>query len=115
VRVKQVDAGRSDAYIELAPADLVLLIGIFGNISDADLHTTIAASPQLCAPGATLVWSRSRSGDTADRNAEVRAGFRANGFTELDYQTTDIGSRPAVGVARYDGPPIPLEPGQAWF
>ena len=33
VQVQQVDAARSDAYADLAPAELVVLIGNFGNIS----------------------------------------------------------------------------------
>jgi len=110
-----LDAGRSDAYAGLVPVDLVLLVGIFGNIDDSDLHRTIAASPQLCSPGATVVWSRGRGGSLIDRNDEVRAAFRVAGFTELDYRTHDCGHRPAVGVVRYDGPPIPLERGRTWF
>ncbi len=115
VRVRTTDAGRSDAYAGLVPADLVLLVGIFGNIDAADLHATIAAAPQLCAPGATLVWTRGRGGTLGDRDAEVRAAFRAAGFTELEHATHERGHRPAVGVVRYDGPPVPLEPGTTWF
>ena len=115
VQVRTTDAGSSDAYAGLVPADLVLLVGIFGNIDTADLHTTIAAAPQLCAPGATLVWTRGRGGTLDDRDAEVRAAFREAGFTELDHATDESGHRPAVGVVRYDGPPVPLEPGRTWF
>jgi hypothetical protein len=113
VEVRTADAGNTDAYIGAVPADLVLMVGIFGNISDADLETTIAAAPQFCRPEATLLWSRGR--DLNDRNDAVRAWFAAAGFTELDYATRETGSRPALGAMRYDGAPQPLIPGRQLF
>lgn len=115
IEVRTVDAGTSDTYRDLPPADLVLLVGIFGNISDEDLQRTVTASPGLCAPGAALLWSRGRGGTLTDRNDAVRAWFGAAGFTELDYATSDRGHRPALGLVRYDGPPRPVHPGQRWF
>lgn len=116
VEVRTADAGVSDAYRDLVPADLILLMGIFGNISDADLRRTIGASPQLCAPGATLLWSRGRDPEAlGDRNDAIRAAFAAAGFTELDYATLDRDGLPALGAVRYDGAPCPLVPGQHWF
>jgi hypothetical protein len=115
VQVRTVDAGVSDSYRDLAPAELVLLVGVLGNISDADMHRTITASAQLCAPGAWLIWTRGRGGGLTDRNDDVRGTFRAAGFTELDYVSDERGSRPAVGTVRYDGPAQPLVPGELWF
>jgi hypothetical protein len=34
------------------PADVVLLVGVLGNVSDADVAATVAAMPRLCAVGA---------------------------------------------------------------
>ncbi len=113
VEVRTVDAGTTDAYAGAVPAEIVLLVGIFGNISDDDLWRTIVAAPQLCAPGATLLWSRGR--DEGDLNGEVRARFAAAGFTELAYETLDRDGWPAFGVVRYDGPPVDLVPGQPLF
>ncbi|MEP6852306.1 MAG: class I SAM-dependent methyltransferase family protein [bacterium] len=115
VDVRTVDAGDSDAYLTLPPADLVLLVGIFGNISDEDLQRTIVASAELCADRAAVLWSRGRGRTLVDRNDAVRAWFRAAGFTELDYAVSDRGHRPALGRVRYDGPQRPLQPGQRWF
>jgi hypothetical protein len=116
VQVLTSDAGVSDAYCGLVPAHLVLLVGIFGNISDADLHTTIKASAQLCAPGATLLWSRGRDADTGgDRNTAVRAWLAEAGFSEIGYHARDTGSLPALGAVRYGGQPQPLVTGQRWF
>jgi hypothetical protein len=113
VEVRTIDAGTSDAYTGAVPADLVLLIGIFGNISDEDLWRTIEFAPQLCSPGAILLWSRGR--DEGDLNAEVRARFTAAGFAELAYETLERDGMPALGVVRYDGPPFDLVPGRPLF
>ena len=113
VEVRAVDAGTTDAYAGAAPADLVLLVGIFGNISDDDVRTTVTAAPQLCRPGATLLWSRGR--EREDLGPQVRRWFVEAGFTELGYATHDAGDWPALGSVRYDGPPRPLVPAQHLF
>lgn len=113
VEVRIADAGATDTYLDAAPAEVVLLVGIFGNISDTDLARTIATAPALCRPAATLLWSRARA--EGDCNDTVRARFAAAGFTELDYATLDSDSWPAVGVVRYDGPPVPLPTGIQLF
>src|SRR4051794_99574 len=38
VEVRCTDAGLTDGYAEAVPADLVLLCGIFGNVSDDDVR-----------------------------------------------------------------------------
>jgi hypothetical protein len=81
-----------------------------GNITDGDLARTIAAAPALCAPGATLIWTRGRA--SGDRNDVVRARFAAAGFAELAYDVLDEDTLPAVGAARYDGPPVPAPTGR---
>jgi hypothetical protein len=113
IEVRVRDAGWTDAYVGAVPADLVLLVGIFGNISEADMVRTIGAAPALCSPGATLVWSRAREG--GDLNDVVRNRFAAAGFVELDYATLDVDSLPAAGAMRYAGPPRPLVGGLRLF
>ena len=113
VEVRRTDAGWSDAYAGAVPAQVVLLVGIFGNISDDDLWRLLAFAPQLCAPGATLLWSRGLDG--SDRNEQVRARLADAGFTELDYATSGGDDAAALGVMRYDGPPVELQPGQSLF
>ncbi len=119
VEVRTVNASCVDAYREAVPADVVLLVGVFGNIADADVWRLIAFAPQLCRPRATLVWSRGRKfsrelpGVTAgDLNDEVRARFSAAGFEEVEYETHEGGGRPALGLLRYAGPPVELRPDQ---
>jgi hypothetical protein len=115
VTVRSQDAGNTTAYVGSVPADLVIMMGIFGNISDDDVRRTIQTAPQLCRPGATLLWSRSTNG--SDRNASVRAWLSEAGFTELDYREfdQDEGERAALGSVRYDGPPQTLVTGRQLF
>jgi 8-oxo-dGTP pyrophosphatase MutT (NUDIX family) len=118
VDVREGDAGSSDTYLGSEPADLVLLIGIFGNVDDTDLFATIAAAPELCAPRARLLWSRGRDIDgSGDRNGAIRTAFADAGFTELRYHVHDApdGSRPALGVVSYHGPSRSLASGRRWF
>jgi hypothetical protein len=113
VDVRSIDAGTTDAYAGTVPADLVLLVGIFGNISHDDLARTIAAAPGFCKPGGTLLWSRGRKSN--DLNDEVRRRFNDAGFLEIDYDTLETGSQPAVGAMRYDRNPMVLEPERRLF
>jgi hypothetical protein len=98
-------------------ADVVLLVGVLGNISDADVAATVAAMPHLCASGATLVWSRGRSLEGADDFVTpVREAFAAAGFTEVSIRSFDVqDDRTALGVVRFGRAPVPLEPRQTWF
>jgi hypothetical protein len=119
VQVVAADAGCSQTYLGLAtvPADVVLLVGVLGNISDADVAATVAAMPHLCASGATLVWSRGRSLEGADDFVTpVREAFAAAGFTEVSISSFDVqDDRTALGVVRFGRAPVPLEPRQTWF
>jgi hypothetical protein len=119
VEVVADDAGCSETYVGLTtvPADVVLLVGVLGNISDADVAATVAAMPRLCASGATLVWSRGRSLEGAeDFVTPVRKAFSAAGFAEVCIRTFDVeDDRTALGVVRLDGPAAPLGPRQIWF
>jgi SAM-dependent methyltransferase len=115
VTVRTIDAGNTTAYAGSVPADLVIMMGIFGNISNDDVRRTIQKAPRLCRPGAVLLWSRSTDG--VDRNRSVRGWLIKAGFSELDYKEFDHaqGERAALGAARYDGPMQPLMPGQQIF
>ncbi len=119
VEVVAADAGCSETYLGLAtvPADIVLLVGVLGNLSDGDVVATVSAMPHLCAPGATLLWSRGRSLDGAgDFVAPVRAAFADAAFTEVSIRSFDAeDDRTALGVVRFDGPQVPVRPGQRWF
>jgi hypothetical protein len=105
------DAGLTDSYAGAAPADLVLACGVFGNITDADIARTVSFLPQLCAAGATVVWTRGR---WAPDMVPVISGWLAErGFSEL--WVSDPGESFGVGVHRYGGEPVPLSLGERMF
>jgi hypothetical protein len=113
VEVRTVDAGNTSAYTNAVPADVVIMVGVFGNISDADLRLTITTAPAFCRTGGMLIWSRGR--DRSDRNDDVRKWFSEAGFTEIDYAVRNSGTWPALGLMRYDGPPTLLAADQRLF
>ena len=105
VAVRQVDAGEPGSYVGAVPADLVLMAGVFGNISDTDVRGTIAALPQLCAPDATVIWTRSRR--EPDLTPRIRRWLDAAAFAELAFHAPpDVMF--SVGVHRFTGTPQPL-------
>ena len=112
VEVRQADAAQSDVYAHAVPADLVLLCGIFGNVSDADVRTTIEAAPELCAPGAEVVWTRHRH--DPDLTPSIRGWFADAGFEEVAF-VAPAGEHWSVGVHRLVAEPRPLEHGRHWF
>ena len=112
VRLCDRDAGLSSSYLDAAPADLVLMCGVFGNISDADAHRLVEYLPALCRPGATLIWTRSRR--VPDLTPAVRDWLADARFTELAF-TAPPGVLFSVGVHRYDGEPQPQQPGRRLF
>jgi hypothetical protein len=61
IEVVAADASVTDAYEGAVPAQIVLVCGVFGNISAADVDNTIEHLPELCASAATVVWTRHRN------------------------------------------------------
>lgn len=112
VEVRQADAAKSEVYAHAAPADLVLLCGIFGNISDADVRATVEAASQLCAPGAEVVWTRHRH--DADLTPSIRSWFADAGFEEVAFVAPER-EHWCVGVHKLVAAPRPLELGRHWF
>ena len=47
MRLLDRDAGESDSYLDAAPADLVLMCGVFGNLTDADVQRLVGFLPAL--------------------------------------------------------------------
>jgi hypothetical protein len=107
VTVVCADAGEFATYDTAVPADLVLLVGVLGNITDDDAHTTIAALPQLCAAGATVIWIRTRR--APDLNPAIRDWFTEAGFVERAFHAPEDVLF-SVGVHRFRGQPATLSP-----
>jgi hypothetical protein len=113
--VRAVDAGNTDAYAGAVPADVFVMVGVFGNITDADIERTVDAIPMLCADGALVLWSRGLV-NHPDNDA-IRARLAATGCTEIDYAQlpSDDGGATSVGAVRFTGTPQPLPAGQHLF
>jgi hypothetical protein len=105
VEVATGDAGHASAYRDAVPADLVLECGVFGNISDADVERTVRATPQMCAPGATVIWTRHRR--EPDLTPAIRRWYAESGFEEHAFEPVPD-SEASVGVMVYRGAPVPL-------
>ncbi|GIF64986.1 hypothetical protein Ais01nite_30210 [Asanoa ishikariensis] len=111
VEVIQSDAALTDTYTGAVPAQLVLFCGIFGNISDADIATTLAASPEFTAPGGVVVWTRHRR--EPDLVPQILDWFAAAGFEPLSVSPPDADY--GVGAHRNTGPGRPLALGRRLF
>lgn len=106
------DAGRSDVYRGFTPADLVLLCGVFGNISDEDVERTIRALPQFCAPGSLVVWTRHRR--APDLTPTIRQWFADVGYREQAFVSPGLDAW-SVGAHRFTSQPQPLASGRHLF
>jgi hypothetical protein len=102
VRVIEGDASLCRWYEHDVPADLVLVCGVFGNISLGDITRTIGALPGFCRPGSQVIWTRHRR--PPDATPAIRAEFAAVGFTELAFEAPE-GYVLAVGRQRLDREP----------
>jgi hypothetical protein len=112
VRVVEGDAALSRWYADDVPADLVLVCGVFGNVSGADISRTIQALPGWCRTGSEVVWTRHRR--PPDATPFIRAEFAAAGFTEIAFEAPD-GYVLSVGRNRLERPPGEFDPGVTLF
>jgi hypothetical protein len=112
VEVVQADAGITDVYAGAIPAMVVLVCGVFGNISDADIATTVAALPTLCDADATVIWTRHRR--DPDLTPSIRQRFADAGFDEDAFEAP-AGTSFGVGVHRLSRQPAAFQPGRRLF
>jgi hypothetical protein len=110
--VVEADAGTSDVYAGALPADVLLLCGIFGNVSDADVERTVRNARRLCAPGATVIWTRHRR--PPDLTVDIRRWFAEERFDQVAFDAPDYAEF-AVGTHRLVGAPAEFRPGVRLF
>ncbi|HEV2371275.1 MAG TPA: SAM-dependent methyltransferase [Streptosporangiaceae bacterium] len=113
VEVRLADASTVASYADALPADVLLLCGIFGNISDSDISQTAAAAPSLCAAGATAIWTRHRR--PPDLTPQIRAWFADSGFDEVAFDALDNATCSGVGVHQLRRSPPPGLPSHPLF
>ena len=98
VEVREADAAVVANFADALPADVLLLCGIFGNVSEEDIKRTIEASAAMCTPGATVIWTRHRL--PPDLTPQVRAWFAASGFSELAFDAPESSTLIGLGANR---------------
>jgi Putative methyltransferase len=134
VSAVEADAGLTDSYLGAVPADLVIVCGVFGNLSPPDTERTIRLLPQLCAPGAAVIWTHGRKPVLTSRSLKrslrkrrlpgsfaprIRRWFVRAGFDETNYEEFARGDRNngrfCVGTHRLRTEPPVLQPGTRLF
>jgi hypothetical protein len=110
VEAVAADASLTDSYAGAVPADVVLVCGVFGNLSAADVASTIDQLAQLCAPDAMVIWTRHRR--PPDLVPQIREAFVQAGFEEVAFgEAAPFG----VGMSRLTVAPRPFRPGVKMF
>jgi hypothetical protein len=111
VEVVTGDAALTDHYVGLAPADLVLICGLFVHITDEDIHEVVRHAPALTKRGGTLVWTRDHG--HPDMVAQISDWFAEQGFEKVWETGPDVDH--AVVEHRSQRDPVPLAPGRTLF
>jgi hypothetical protein len=111
VEVLTADASLTDHYRDLVPADLVLVCGVFGNITDSDVERTVDHCAALCRTGGTVIWTRHRG--APDLVPSICGWFEERGFERRWLSDPDAGY--GVGVHRSRAEPRPLTAGARMF
>lgn len=111
VEVLTADASLTDHYRGMVPADLVLVCGVFGNITDEDIERTVGVCAQLCRTGGTVIWTRHHG--APDRVPLICKWFEERGFERRWLSEPNAGF--GVGVHRFTGQPRQLALGARMF
>ena len=109
------DATQFGTYVSMAPADLIVMAGIFGNVRPMELAHLVDGLPCLCRPGAFVVWTRHGTlydGVTTLRN--MRERLSQTGFVGVAENMTSATGF-VIGTHRYGGVLRDLPEDQQWF
>lgn len=107
------DAAIASNYIGVVPADLVIVCGVFGNLTEAELNRLLENLSFLSKPGAFVIWTRGHS-NGIPYSENVRKILRASEFEEVNFQLTGTGDM-GVGLHRYSGKNLPQPKDQQLF
>jgi hypothetical protein len=112
IEVVSADAAETSSYVGAVPADLVLMCGVFGNVSDEDVERTVRLLPGFCAREALVVWTRGRR--LPDLTPAIRRWFGEAGFEERAFESPGLDSY-SVGMHQLIGEPAPLQSDRRLF
>ena len=116
------DATAVAAYGDLAPADLVLACGVFGNVRKADTARLVESLASLCARDGFLIWTRRIGGGFRRGYAQQTPGaygadpaailalLRTRSFEDVQVEHL-ADARFVVSTCRHRGeaPPLPSD------
>ncbi|WP_416974409.1 class I SAM-dependent methyltransferase [Streptomyces sp. 4F14] len=108
VEVVTGDASLTDHYADFAPADIVVVCGVLGNVVRADMERIVEYCTSLCRPGGTLVWTRTRHFDTP-----LQQWLEEREFEPMWVSGPEV--EHGVGAHRYGGASRQLPPGVSMF
>ena len=111
VEIVTGDASLTSQYADLAPADLVLACGLFGNMTDAHVEATIGYCAQLCAENGTVIWTRARW--APDLVPQICAWFEQRGFEQAWLSAPTYTQ--CTGAHRRVAPPVHLDAAAVMF
>lgn len=111
IEVVTGDASLTDSYAGAVPAQLVLFVGVFGNITAADIERTTGFLDGLCAPGGSVIWTRNRR--EPDLFPRICDWLEQRGFERTWTSAPEI--RQGVGVHHFTGEPRELPTGERMF
>jgi len=108
------DATDSSNYTGAVPADIVIVCGVFGNLSDeTELKRLIGNLAFLSKKGSFVIWTRGHS-NGIPYSETVRKVFHDADFEEISFRLTLTGDM-GVGIHRYLGEGLPLPKDQKLF
>ncbi|MEY9862215.1 hypothetical protein ABH935_007860 [Catenulispora sp. GAS73] len=99
------DAADPARFGDYAPADLLLLCGIFGNITEADIQNTATRAANLTARGGTAIWTRHRFDPAVI--PRIHGWFTAAGFSDLWESDSELPTAVYVAGNRQERDPAP--------
>jgi len=111
VDIRTGDAALVDHYLDIAPVDIAVVCGLFGNITDADIRATISHVGTLTRRGGTVIWTRHRR--EPDLIPQIQEWFAEEGFAPL--WLSDPAALTGVGTHRATRDPLPPRPGASMF
>jgi hypothetical protein len=101
------DATMSSAYSGIAPADLVIACGVFGNVREQHLSQLVSCLPQLCQTRGYIVWTHFLSRSGLKRIELIRGLLQTAGFVDKHLDFSDQAGL-LVATQFYAGKNMPL-------
>jgi hypothetical protein len=107
------DASLAASYDGLPPADVVVISGVFGHLSNVDRVNLISFVRQIVRNGANVVYTFFRWDE--DQVQKLRGYFHEQLFEETSFETLGGKFKFIIGRARYSASPLPFAPGAKIF